>query len=151
MPALKSFPVFYPPDGLYYIFSRDLGGFWRQRISSLNTDGGLIDCIPLTALNEDPTISDRVVSRQSSVQQEPHLNTLSYQWEVITVVPATKKLGPHVSFQCPGTVRASGDEEQSVGYMTKKVWLYIPNCSHFRVLITWNFTFSLSERENHQI
>lgn len=60
MVELKSFPVFYPPDGLYYIFSKDFGHFWRQRGSE--PDGGLIDCGMLGPVKEGETPDNRMVS-----------------------------------------------------------------------------------------
>lgn len=60
MIEVKSFPVFYPPDGMYYIFSRDFGHFWRQRGSE--SDGGIVDCEPLSPPREGREMDNRIVS-----------------------------------------------------------------------------------------
>ena len=60
MQEIKSFPIFYPPDGLYYIFSKEYGQFWRQRGA---VDGGMIDCIPLGHVKEGVSLDNRIVSR----------------------------------------------------------------------------------------
>ena len=60
MQEIKSFPIFYPPDGLYYIFSKEYGQFWRQRGA---VDGGMIDCIPLGHAKEGVSLDNRIVSQ----------------------------------------------------------------------------------------
>ena len=56
---IKAFPIFYPPDGLYYIFSKEYGQFWRQRGSDM--DGGLVDCEPLGQEKEGIRPDNRIV------------------------------------------------------------------------------------------
>ena len=60
MVALKSFPIFYPPEGLYYICSKDFGNFWRQKGTDPN--GGLIDCDTLGPVKDGEPQDHRIVN-----------------------------------------------------------------------------------------
>ena len=65
MLEIKSFPVFYPPDGLYYIFSKDYGHFWRQRGSE--SEGGILDCEPLGQAKAESNMDNRIVSLSTMI------------------------------------------------------------------------------------
>ncbi|KAL5482340.1 hypothetical protein ACEPAI_8934 [Sanghuangporus weigelae] len=98
MLEMKSFPIFYPPDGLYYVFSKEYGQFWRQREGGL--DGGSIDCEPLGQAKGGITLDNRI-------------------WKVITVRPATVKYGPRVTLQSASAVRED-ETEDAAGFVARK-------------------------------
>ncbi|EJC98381.1 uncharacterized protein FOMMEDRAFT_143194 [Fomitiporia mediterranea MF3/22] len=105
MPEVKSFPIFYPPDGLYYIFSKDYGHFWRQR--GTDWEGAIIDCEPLGQVREGNTMDNRI-------------------WKVTTTRPATNKLGPRVTLQSALAPQES-ESEDAVGFVSKKSGKVIPS------------------------
>ncbi|PAV16866.1 hypothetical protein PNOK_0693000 [Pyrrhoderma noxium] len=98
MVDIKSLPMFYPPDGLYYIFSRDFGHFWRQR--SGISDGGILDCEPLESKREELSMHHRI-------------------WKMTTMSPANAKRGPRVILQSAQGLHFNAPEEMGC-YVSKK-------------------------------
>lgn len=60
MVGLKAFPIIYPPDGLYYIYSKDFGHFWKLR--GREEEGGQIDCDVLSQDKGPNSMDHRIVS-----------------------------------------------------------------------------------------
>ncbi|KAI5121338.1 hypothetical protein M0805_000646 [Coniferiporia weirii] len=98
MADLRSYPIFYPPDGLYYVYSKDYGHFWRQR--GVQADGGLIDCEVLGQTKEGASSDNRI-------------------WKLTTTAPPTGKLGPRVTLQSVQSIQGS-DPVEAAGYVAKK-------------------------------
>ena len=59
MPELKGYPIIYPPDGLYYVYSKECGWFWRQH--GKEVEGGMIDCDALGPASPDNNMDNRIV------------------------------------------------------------------------------------------
>lgn len=119
MVDIKSLPMFYPPDGLYYIFSRDFGHFWRQR--SGISDGGILDCEPLESKREEPSMHHRIV-RFPSVIRTYGLTYPLIKWKMTTMSPANAKRGPRVILQSAQGLHFNAPEEMGC-YVSKKVYL----------------------------
>lgn len=64
MPELKGYPVIYPPDGLYYVYSKECGWFWRQHDKEV--EGGVIDCDVLGPGSSDNVMDGRIVRTPSA-------------------------------------------------------------------------------------
>lgn len=64
MPELKGYPVIYPPDGLYYVYSKECGWFWRQHDKEV--EGCVIDCDVLGPSSSDNAMDGRIVRTPSA-------------------------------------------------------------------------------------
>ena len=91
MVDIKYYPAFYPPDGIYYIFSKDFGHFWRQRGGT--SEGGVVDCEPLESGRDSIDMNHRTVSFMTWIWYVISWSLLNQQVELNNNKPCERKTG----------------------------------------------------------